>query len=96
MNDIFNNPWISSALSILLLAYMINQREEITPASLHFFTSWVDDEVNFLCIMVYWLTWKCFLIPQENQLATNEQKVQQRIKTVVLGLLEMLLALSMC
>ena len=71
MNDVLQNPWISSLVSVMLLVFMIKRRDVITPGALHFFTSWVDEEVNFLCIMVYWLTWKCFLIPSDITL-TNE------------------------
>ena len=59
--DFTENPWIDCIFSIVILSAMINFREHITPDMLHFVSSMVDDEVHFICIMGYWLLWKCFL-----------------------------------
>jgi len=61
-------PLIDFTLSITILLLLIEKREIITPDVLHFISSMVDDEVHFICIMVYWLTWKCFLLVDENKI----------------------------
>lgn len=75
---------------MILLYY----REILTPDFIHFVSSIVDDEAHFICITVYWLTWKCFLVPPE-QVMSQEAKVQERVKIVARGLIEMTIALLM-
>lgn len=91
--DFTDNIWIDFILSIGILAGMINHRESITPDVLHFISSMVDDEVHFICIMAYWLLWKCFLTLDEIKNLTKAQIVEERIKIVVRALIELVLAL---
>ena len=88
MFDPTENAWTNSALSILILAGLLVYRDNLTPRFAHFLCSVVDDEVNFVFVMCYWLVWKCFLVPE------TEIKREDRIKMVVLSALEMAVALS--
>lgn len=90
-------PIIEFIISITILLILIDQREVVTPDTMHFVSSMVDDEVHFICIMIYWLTWKCFLIQDENKITkfNKHQIVEDRIKIVVRGLLELTISLTL-
>ena len=90
-------PVIDFTLSITIMLALIEKREVITPDVLHFISSMVDDEVHFICIMIYWLTWKCFLLQDENKITkfNKHQIVEERVKIVVRGLLELTVALTL-
>jgi len=76
---------LSFLISILFLCGLIKYRERVTPDFFHFITCVVEEEVHFTCIMVIWLTWKCWLSAD-----TKEDK----IKTVVRAAIELTLALA--
>jgi len=52
---------IDFALSIAILTLLIVFRENLTPAFLHQMSSMTENEVYYICMMSYWLFWKCFL-----------------------------------
>ena len=67
---------------------MVVYRDILTPRFAHLIFSVVDDEVNFVTVMCYWLLWKCLLVPE------TELKQEDRVKSVVLSAIEMFAALS--
>lgn len=87
-----SSPWFDFCESITLLVVMINYREILTPDFIHFVTCIVEDEAHFICITVYWLVWKCFFIP-EDQNISDAQKIEERVKVVARGLIELTLSL---
>ena len=89
-----SNPFFDFGESIGIFVILIYYREILTPDFIHFVTCIVDDEAHFICITVYWLVWKCFLVPPE-QLISQEAKVQERVKIVARGLIEMTISLLM-
>ena len=89
-----SNPFFDFGESIGIFVILIYYREILTPDFIHFVTCIVDDEAHFICITVYWLVWKCFLVPPE-QMISQEAKVQERVKIVARGLIEMTISLLM-
>ena len=63
MGKMLETPWFEFCQSIVILLILINNREVITPDFSHFVTCIVEDEAHFICVMLYWLLWKCFLVP---------------------------------
>lgn len=74
----------------------MNNRESITPDFSHFVTCMVEDEAHFICVMLYWLHWKCFLIPDalEEKMKDNASKNENRIKVVARAFLEVTVSLA--
>jgi hypothetical protein len=69
-------------------------REPLTPDVLHFVTCVVEEEAHFIWIMMFWLTYKCSLtLEDHNKLLTEGRLVEERLKVVVRGLIEMIVAL---
>lgn len=82
--------------SVFILLVLINYREVITPDFIHFITCMVDEEAHFICIMLYWMFWKCFLMPdpQLEKMHDTAQKVENRFKTVARAFIELTLCLA--
>ena len=57
----------------------------------------VEEEAYFICVMLYWLLWKCFLIvdPQFEKMKDNAQKNDNRIKVVARAFLELTVSLAL-
>ena len=89
-----SNPFFDFGESIGIFVILIYYREILTPDFIHFVTCIVEDEAHFICITVYWLIWKCFMIPPE-QVISQDAKVRERIRIVARGLIEMTIALLM-
>jgi hypothetical protein len=70
----------------LLFAY----RDELTPDFIHFLMSVVEDEAHYICIMSYWLFWKCFLLEDHNKVL---QKIDERRKICARAALELIVGL---
>jgi hypothetical protein len=89
-------PWFEFLLSIFILCMLINYREVITPDFIHFVTCMVDEEAHFICVMGYWLFWKCFLMPDPmvEKMSDSAQKVENRTKTVARAFIEMNICLG--
>jgi hypothetical protein len=78
--------------SIAILVIMIYYREIITPDFIHFITCIVDEEAHFICVTIYWMVWKCFLMPEDANIS-QAAKVEQRFKTVARALIELIVSL---
>lgn len=59
-------PFFNFFASILVLCWLISNREEATPDFCHFITHMEDDEVHFTWIISLWIVFKCFLQPDQN------------------------------
>ena len=82
------NKFITSIVILLVLVY---SREAVTPDFIHFIMSVVDDEAHYICVMYYWLFWKCFLLEDYN--IVNLKADEERKKIVVRSALELVIAL---
>ena len=74
---------------------MMKYRDCLTPDFIHFVTCVVEDEANFVCIMLYWLFWKCFLTVDPNVINKYDtrRRVEDRIKIVARALIELVICL---
>lgn len=90
-------PWFEFCQSMVMLVILMNNREAITPDFAHFITCMVEDEVHFICVMLYWLLWKCFLVPDPifEKMKDDASKNEHRIKVVARAFLELTLSLAL-
>ena len=54
-------PFFNFFVSILVLSWLIRNREIVTPDFCHLITHMEDDEVHFTWILSLWIVFKCFL-----------------------------------
>ena len=93
IEKVWNGPFCDFFYSIGILSLLIQVREPLTPDFLHFITCVVEEEAHFLWIMMFWLMYKCSLELDSNLLLSDSQKVTERLKIVVRGLIEIVVAL---
>ena len=66
LDDFCYGPFFNFFASIVLLCILIQNRDAATPDIMHIITNLETDEVHYMWIMLLWLTFKCYLVPDYN------------------------------
>ena len=78
-------------MSVLLLHFMTQNREDITPDFFHFITCLTEEEGHYFTCFFYWIVWKCFLLDAITIESYSDACVQRLKQNSRVAILECLL-----